>query len=299
MEKLSFIAKDGKEIRYRVWRAKETKGLLQISHGMAESPVRYDAFACFMAENGYTVFADDHRAHGDTDNSSGYSDGDIFALSVSDMAELNERMRSEYPDKKLIFFGHSYGSFLSQAFLEEHGDLADGFVIGGSAYMAGALSAAGGAIAKINCFFGKSKKPAKLLADMSFGSYNSKYKDGSTFISSLKEECERYEKDPECGFVLSYNFYRSMFSAFGRIYKKKAYEKIDRAKPVFIISGAEDPVGGYGKLTAKLYDFYVDKVGMESVELKLYDGVRHEYLNDISREAAYNDILSFCNDITE
>ena len=86
-------------------------------------------------------------------------------------------------------------------------------------------------------------------------------------------------------------------AAFGRIYKKKAYEKIEKSKPVFIISGAEDPVGDYGKLTGKLYDFYVDKVQMESVELKLYDGVRHEYLNDVSREAARADILEFCNEI--
>ena len=297
MEKSSFIAKDGKKICYRIWRAKDPKGLLQISHGMAESPSRYDEFACFMAENGFTVFADDHRAHGDTDDCSGYSDGDVFSLTLSDMAELNGIMRKENPELKLVFFGHSYGSFLAQAFLEEHGDIVDGFIIGGSAYMAGALTAAGGMIANLNCAFGKKKKPAKLLAAMSFGSYNKKYTDGTTFISSIPEECARYMQNKECGFILSYNFYKYMFAAFKRIYKKKAYEKIDIKKPVFIISGAEDPVGDYGKLTKKLYDFYVDKVQMESVELKLYDGVRHEYLNDVSREAARADILEFCNEI--
>ena len=162
--------------------------------------------------------------------------------------------------------------------------------------MAGATAAAGGFISNLNCAFGKKKKPAKLLAAMSFGSYNKKYTDGTTFISSIPEECERYKKDPECGFVLSYNFYKYMFAAFGRIYKKKAYAKIDKTKPIFIISGAEDPVGDYGKLTKKLYDFYVDTVQMESVELKLYDGVRHEYLNDVSRETARADVLGFCDE---
>ena len=298
MEKLSFIAKDGKKICYRVWRARNPKGLLQISHGMAESPVRYDGFAEFMNENGFTVFSDDQRAHGDTDNCSGYCKGDNFSDTISDMAELNAIMRKEYPTLKLVFFGHSYGSFLAQAFLEEHGDIVDGFILGGSAYMAGATAVAGSVISGVNCFLGRSKKPAKLLAQMSFGSYNKKYKDGTTFISSIPKECDSYNKNPECGFILSYNFYRYMFKAFGRIYKKKNYQKIDPDKKVLIISGKDDPVGGFGKLTKKLYDFYINKVKMQNVELLFYDGgVRHEYLNDTSKEGARKDILNFCENI--
>ena len=45
---------------------KNPKGVVQISHGMAEHARRYDAFAKFLNANGYIVFADDHRAHGMT-----------------------------------------------------------------------------------------------------------------------------------------------------------------------------------------------------------------------------------------
>ena len=297
MEKSVFTAKDGKKICYRVWRAENEKGLVQISHGMAESPSRYDAFAEFLAKNGYTVFADDHRAHGDTDNCTGISEGDIYSLTLSDMAELNAAMREKSPDKKLVFFGHSYGSFLAQGFLEEHGDLVDGMIIGGSAYMAGFEVIGGSMISGLNCLFGKKDKPAKLLANMSFGKYNKKYSDGSTFISSIKEECERYDNDPECGFILSNGFYRSMFAAFKRLYKKENYSKIDVDKKLLLISGKEDPVGGYSVTTKKLYEFYKSTVQVKDVKLKLYDGVRHEYLNDVSRDQARADILAFCNEI--
>ncbi|MBO7525972.1 MAG: alpha/beta hydrolase [Clostridia bacterium] len=297
MEKSFFIAKDGKKICFRIWESPNAKGLVQISHGMAESPSRYNEFAEFLVSNGYTVFADDHRAHGDTDNCSGYADGDVYSLTLSDMTELNILMREKYPDKKLVFFGHSYGSFLAQGFLEEHGELADGMIIGGSAYMAGFEVVGGKMIAGLNCLFGKSKKPAKLLAKMSFGKYNSKYNDGSTFISSIRSECERYDNDAECGFILSNNFYRSMFAAFGRLYKKENYSKIDTDKKLLLISGAADPVGSYSKTTKKLFDFYKNVVGVKDVELKLYEGVRHEYLNDVSRETARADILAFCNEI--
>ena len=299
MEKLTFVAKDGKTIHYRVWEAAEPKGLLQISHGMAESPSRYEEYAEYMAEKGYVVFADDHRAHGDTDNCSGYSDGDIYSLTLSDMAELNDIMREKYPDLKLVFFGHSYGSFLAQGFLEEYGDKADGFIIGGSAYMAGFEVAGGSVIADTACFFGKAKKPAKLLAKMSFGKYNKRYTDGTIFVSSIPEECKRYLKNKECAFTLSYNFYKYMFKAFKRLYKKKNYSKIDLYKRILLVSGKEDPVGGYGKTTTKLFDFYKNKVGVKSVTLKLYENVRHEYLNDISREEARADMLGFADDIVK
>ncbi len=45
---------------------KNPKGVVQISHGMAEHARRYDAFAQFLNANGYIVYADDHRAHGMT-----------------------------------------------------------------------------------------------------------------------------------------------------------------------------------------------------------------------------------------
>ena len=299
MKHLTFTAHDDKVIHYYVWEAKtkEVKGLLQISHGMAEAPSRYNDFAEFMAEKGYTVFADAHRAHGATDNCSGYSEGDIYTLTLTDMAKLNIIMRNSYPGKKLVLFGHSYGSFLTQGFIEDHGELADGFIIGGSAYMSGAELDGGGFNADTACNLGMEKQPAKNLAKLSFGKYNARYKDGTTFISSIKEECDRYNEDKECGFILSIAFYKYMFRAFKRLYRKDYYQKIDINKKVLIISGKEDPVGGYGKTTQKLYDFYKDTVKIKDVRLKFYEGVRHEYLNDISRDEARADILNFCEEI--
>ena len=299
MEKKSFIAKDGKEIKYKEWRPENPKALLQISHGLSESTVRYEEFAEFMAGNGFLVFADDHRGHGDTDNCSGYCDGDMFFDTLSDLAELSRKYKAEYPDLKLILFGHSFGSFLTQAYIENYGELADGFIVGGSAFMKGLKITAGKFVASFNCLFGKKKKPAKLITDLSFEVYNRKYKDGTTIISSVKEECDKYIANPHCGFPMSNGFYKSMFTAFGTLYKKKSIEKIDVDKPILLISGRDDPVGEFGTSVKKLYRFYADKVGVKAVEMVLYDGVRHEYLNDTSRIKAREKILDFCNGVAE
>ncbi|MBQ9485904.1 MAG: alpha/beta hydrolase [Clostridia bacterium] len=298
MEKKTFIATDGKEIRYREWKAENPKGLLQISHGMAESLARYEKFAEFMSENGFIVVGDDHRGHGETDGCSGYADGDMFRDTLKDVAQLSQIYKKAYPNLKLVLFGHSFGSFIAQAYIEEYGAFADGFIVGGSAYMNGFAVISGRLVAKTGCFFGKKKKPAKLIAKLSFGAYNKKYKDGTSFISSVKEECDAYNDCKDCGFILSYAFYKSMFCAFKRLYRYKSLAQIDVNKPIFLISGAEDSVGGCGKLVDKLYNTY-KKIGVKDVGLKLYDGVRHEYLNDVSRDAARADILDFCRKVAK
>ena len=297
MIKGTFTAYDGKRIAYREWQAENPKGMLQISHGMAESISRYNGLAEYMSANGFIVFGDDHRGHGETDpGRTGYSDGDMYNDTVEDIATLARIYKEKYPDLPLVLFGHSYGSFLTQAYMEKHADLADGFIVGGSAYMNDITVVVGRIISKINCFFGGKKKPAKFLAKMSFGMYNKKLKEG-TFISSIPEECERYEKDPDCNFVLSYNFYKYFFKGLPKNYSKKNAAKIDADKPVLLISGKDDPVGGMGKLVDKLEKFYTEKVGVKEVKKVLYDGVRHEYLNDTSKDAARAEILAFVSSV--
>lgn len=59
--------------------------------------------------------------------------------------------------------------------------------------------------------------------------------------------------------------------------------------PVFFLSGAQDPVGGYGKGVEQAYESF-RKIGMENVQMKLYPEDRHELLNEVDREDVYGDI---------
>lgn len=67
MKTEKFTSFDGTVIQCYLWNdVKNPKGVVQISHGMAEHARRYDHFATFLNSRGYIVFADDHRAHGMT-----------------------------------------------------------------------------------------------------------------------------------------------------------------------------------------------------------------------------------------
>ena len=62
--------------------------------------------------------------------------------------------------------------------------------------------------------------------------------------------------------------------------------------PVFIVSGSMDPVGDYGKGVTKIYE-KLKKAGTRDITMKLYEGARHEILNETCREEVYRDILSW------
>ena len=61
---------------------------------------------------------------------------------------------------------------------------------------------------------------------------------------------------------------------------------------ILIVSGAEDPIGGYSKRVMKLDKMY-KKLGLNDVNTIIYPNMRHEILNEINKEVVYNDILNF------
>ena len=67
--------------------------------------------------------------------------------------------------------------------------------------------------------------------------------------------------------------------------------KLPQDLPIFIISGANDPVGSKGRGVLAVADNLVD-AGIEP-EVVLYPGLRHEILNEEDNDRIYNDILKF------
>ena len=293
MKRTEFLSHDGKKISLVVWdEVSVPKGVLQISHGMAEHAMRYDGFAKILNEHGFIVCADDHRAHGETDGETlGYSKGNIWENTLADLDLISKKLKHEY-NLPLALFGHSYGSFLTQAYIQRYAENLSAVIIGGSCRLKMSLVKTGKVVADVGCLFKGETAPAKLLAKMTFDDYNKKYSDGTTFISSIKSECERYKQDEKCDFICSYNFYRSFFGGAEKLYKKSSAARLNKDLPILLVAGDGDPVGYYGEGVKALAKFYKDS-GVKSVDLKLYKGVRHEYLNDVAREQVISDVIKF------
>lgn len=95
-----------------------------------------------------------------------------------------------------------------------------------------------------------------------------------------------------CGFTASYNFYRSFMNGLCNLYTKEFEKGIVSNVPLLIISGENDPVGEMSK-GPRLLEKYYKKLGVEDVTLKLFEGSRHEFLNeDLSH---VQELVSFCD----
>ena len=288
---------DGFPVAMYEWTPEQKpKAVLHIVHGMAEHAQRYDRFAQEACTRGFAVCAADHRGHGKTaqDTASlGYlSDGDGFGRVVEDQAEINAEIRERFPSLPIIIIGHSFGSFVTQGYIERHGSSVTAAVLIGSAGPNPSIGFAS-LLAALNCVLKGRKAPAKLMTTLIFGSYNHGIRDAKTasdWLSRDAAEVQKYCDDERCGFVCTAGFYRDFMRGLQRIHKQEAIRSIPVGLPILITSGSEDPVSNKAKSIAALYQLY-QAAGIADVTLKIYDGARHEILNETNRAEVTADIL--------
>lgn len=282
---------DGTDIFVTLWDdVSSPKAVLQISHGMSEYAGRYDRFARYMNSRGYIVFADDHRAHGRTETGEerGRHKGNIFDDTLKDLIFFREWLKEEY-GLPVFFLGHSYGSFLGQAFAQAGTDV-KAIALLGTAYMKGLSKLTTILIAPL-WLVARNWRPkiVNKIADSFF-----KYEGDSgkcQWITSVKANREEYISNPLTGTHMSLNFDFCAMNGTSKLYSKKAISKLNPTASIGIFCGAEDPVGGFCKSVIKLHKMYTDN-GIKS-EIKLYEGARHEILNDKCYEEASRDIADF------
>ena len=295
MKRETFITPtDGKEISIAVWdEVQNPKGVVQILHGMAEHIGRYDEFALALNGIGFIVVGDDHRGHGLTDKDNlgkNVDGGDMFEKTVMDAIALTDTLKNRY-GLPVVLFGHSYGSFLAQRYLNLSPTSLSGAVLCGSALMPNASVKLGAFVAKIKSRK-KGDEKGKFFAKITFAQYNKKFEGTpACWLNRNKWEVDAYRDDALSGYTCSNAFYYSFFSGLKRVYKDKN-ALIPKTLPLLIMSGSQDAVGGKNAKNVKKLHTRYKKLGLNPT-LKLYEGARHEILKEINKAEVICDTLKF------
>ena len=298
-EELYFDSRDNENKIHAVkWIPDTEKPLcvLQIIHGMAEHMERYDEFANAMAEKGIVVVGEDHLGHGRSVAEGGvygyFCEQDAATVLVRDSHRLKKMVQKDYPGVPYVILGHSMGSFILRNYLCRYGTGIQAAVIMSTGMQPRFLLAAGKAVAAIQKVFKGADYPSGLLNTLAFGSYLKRIKPRRTIMDWLTKDekiVDAYLADPLCGFTFTVNGFQTSFELISRLYKNENIEKMPKELPVLFVSGAEDPMGEYGKGVKKACRTFMN-VGMQHVQMKLYDNDRHEILNETDREQIYEDI---------
>ncbi len=266
---------DGLELACYAWDVDEPRAVVQVAHGLAEHSARYDRFARALNDAGYAVRATDHRGHG---ASIAGTPGDFgaagFAGLIADVAAYGASLRDDVP---LFLFAHSMGSFAAQSVLLTHSQQYAGVVLSGSTALD--LLAAG---------LAQAEEPAGLET------FNAGFEDrtGYEWLSRDEAEVDRYVADPLCGFDLPDATVPALFGAAGTLADPTSLASIRPDLPLLVASGTDDPLAGGGQLVEVLAQRYRD-AGLVDVTVRLYDGARHEILNETNRDQVTADVVAW------
>lgn len=276
------------------------KGIVQISHGMAEYSNRYARFALELCKQGYAVFVSDHIGHG-----SSITDRDMLGFFgevegeehfVEDMKSLTDIIKGEYPDLPFFMLGHGMGSLIARKYTAKYGYLLDGVIYTGTS---GENHAIGIGLQLANTYI-KQNGPmyrSELLDTIAFGAYNRKTQKRTDcdWVSRDEEEVDRFIVDDLCGYKYTVSGMKALFNLVKQVSSRRWFNSVPLSMPILLLSGSMDPVGDYGKGVNEVYK-RLKKSGHKNVTMKLYDGARHEILNETNRQEVFDDIINWLNE---
>ncbi len=278
------------------------KGVVQISHGMAEYSNRYARFALELCKKGYAVFISDHIGHGssiaDKDMLGYFGDKGEDAF-VEDLKALSDIAKSEYPNLPFYMLGHGMGSLIARKYTAKYGYLLDGVIYSGTSgenlmlgfgiYLSKTLEKQNG-----------DRYVSDILDTMAFGAYNRKMpkRTECDWVSRDEKEVDKFISDELCGYKYTVSGMRALFMTLKVVSSRRWYNTIPLSMPIFLISGSMDPVGDYGKGVKEVYKT-LKKTGHKNVTMKIYEDARHEILNETNRKEVYADIIEWLDNETE
>ena len=273
------------------------KGVIMINHGMAEHAKRYESFAEALTTAGYVVYAEDHRGHGKTMESmekAGSLNPDGWNGLVKGLKQLKDIMVKENPELPIFVYGHSWGSFLTQDFMQQWGSELNGVILSGSAgkYDTHLLLQL---LAKQQVKSKGADKQADLFYKLGVVPLNKEFEPSDSpnaWLSTIKEEVQKYDDDPLCGFKAPNSYYLEFALGGKKIWNSKSEAKIPKNLPIFIISGSRCSVSKFTKNLMPLIKRY-KKLGIKDLIYKIYQGARHEIHNDFCRKEVYKGIISW------
>jgi len=255
----------GRRIYWQSWTPEsDPQALIVIVHGAGEHSGRYGSVAETLVQDGYAVYALDHRGHGRSDGPRALIDR--LDRAVADLDRLVSEALAEHPALPVFVLGHSVGGTIAVRYALGHQDRLTGMILSGPllAIEAGApLRFAGRALSVV----------APTLPSIGVD---------PALVSRDPQVVAAYESDPLVHHgKLPVRTLAELVSAIDQFPDSVAAITV----PTLILYGTADrlcPPSGSGMLG--------QRIGSQDKTVKAYDGLYHEILNEPERDEVLADI---------
>lgn len=283
--------------------ANGARGIVLICHGLAEHSRRYEAFAIALSERGYHVYAHDHRGHGETtapDAALGsFARKDGTSKVIADVMAMRELAVQSHPSLPVILFGHSMGGLIALNVATEHPQAFHALSIWNSNFNPGLAGRFAQRVLSLEQMLKGSDVPSTILPKATFAAWARAIKGHRTAFDWLSHDAgqvDAYIADPLCGFDASVSMWRDIFRLTFAGADPERLARLPQRLPVYLVGGAEDPATNNGREIRWLGQRMLD-IGMTDVETTVYEGMRHETLNEVDREKAITDFLTWLDNL--
>lgn len=270
-----------------------TKGVVQISHGMAEHSGRYERFAKTLNSVGYHCYAHDHPGHGDCsaeDRTVGlFANQGGLNQAIEEIATVNRQIATQHPSLPIVLLGHSMGAILALHYAcHKQAQGISALALLNAGVDGGPLISVYRGILKTEGLFRGRESPSKIAPAMTFRTWNRKL--GSTrtqydWLSRDENEVDKFIADPFCGIPITISLWFDVTTAIQYCAKDESLARLPSELPVYLLGGAADPCTDNGRAVQRLHA-RMQRAGMSDVTGTILDDTRHETLNEINRDQA-------------
>ena len=299
-KEFSLTSSDGTALHVYSWLPDRPAAAVQIAHGAVEHARRYDHFAQYLADNGFAVYANDHRGHGKTAGSpedvGHFSDAaHAFRTAVEDMNALTGLIKEENPGVPLFLFGHSLGSMMARVYAARYGTRLSGVMLTGTGGKSAAYLTLMIGVARCMMLLKGGRYRSPLLNRLYVSTLNSGFggETGNEFISSDPDVVAAYTADERCGNKMSAEYFHEMLWGTRAAASKRVIDGFPKSLPLFIGAGEFDALGGKGLEMVRKDVARYKGAGVADVEFHTYEGMRHEILNEKEKQRVYDDIRAW------
>lgn len=277
--------------------------VIQINHGLAEHAARYARFAAALRDNGFVVYAHDHRGHGHTkaDGAPLGSFGATHAteLLLSDVGAVHDLIAQEHPGVPVIVFGHSMGALIGLNFVLGHSQRIAAAAIWNGNFSAGLAGRAAQLILAWERFRLGSDVPSRMLPKLTFDAWSKQTSDGRTafdWLSRDTAEVDAYVADRLCGWNASVGMWTTVFDLIFAGADDRNFSTVRTDLPFNITGGEKDPATHGGKATNDLAK-RLERLGFSNLFSKVYEQTRHESLNELNRNVITQDFIRWATSV--
>ncbi|GGJ05550.1 hypothetical protein GCM10010885_13350 [Alicyclobacillus cellulosilyticus] len=214
---------------------------------------------------------------------------------VDDIGAVHAWTQRHLPQRPVFLLGHSMESFLTLRYLERGARGLAGAILSGSGSQPLPLFRMGIWLAAQEMRRDPLAASPRLMR-LTFAGFNRGLTPRRTAFDWLSRDphaVDAFIQDPYCGAVMPAAFFYWFFRGLADTLDPRALRLIPHDLPMYLFSGARDPVGGRGLRGLRRLIAALRRHGVRDLTVRIYPGGRHEMLQETNRDEVLRDLVAW------